>query len=119
MATQMTQTATQLLQQQHQEVKAMFGQMDTATGGARAELFDCLRATLATHETAEEIVVHPTARRLGPDGERVVQARLDEEKAATRALAELEDLGVEGAGFDAKFSAFRAAVLAHAEAEER
>src|SRR5438067_7860961 len=106
MATRTSQTATDLLRQQHEQVKSMFEQMGTTTGHDRAELFDCLRATLAVHETAEEMVVHPMARRAGPDGERVVDARLAEEQEAKQALAELERIGVGGGGFDLRFNSF-------------
>jgi hypothetical protein len=116
---QMTQTATQLLRDQHTQVKGMFQQLDAASGTARAELFDCLRATLAVHETAEEMVVHPMARRFGDEGERIVTARLHEEDQAKQALADLERMGTDAPGFDGHFNSFRAAVLAHAEAEER
>ena len=111
--------ATDLLRQQHQTVKDMFGQMDTARGDARSDLFDCLRATLATHETAEEMVVHPAAKATGAEGARVVEARLAEEAEAKRVLADLEKLTPAGDGFDSKFADFRKAAMAHAEAEER
>jgi hemerythrin superfamily protein len=118
MATKTTQTATDLLRQQHEQVKSMFQQMGAMTGHERAELFDCLRATLAVHETAEEMVVHPMARRAGPEGERIVEARLAEEQEAKQVLAELERIGVGGAAFDGRFTSFQGSVLAHAEAEE-
>lgn len=47
---------------------------------------------LAVHETAEEEIVHPAARRALPDGEAIVKARLQEENEAKKALAELERL---------------------------
>jgi len=112
-------TATELLHRQHEQVKEMFDDFAKATGAKRSELFDCLRATLATHETAEEMIVHPLARHVsGDDGARVVDARLVEEDAAKQLLAELERLGPDHAEFDAKFEKFHRAVLAHAEAEE-
>lgn len=110
---------TELLRGQHRQVEVLFEQVIGADGDARTELFDCLRATLAVHETAEELVVHPAARRLGEDGERIVEARLDEEGKAKEALAELEKLTVHGEGFGPKLLAFKQDVLAHAEAEER
>jgi hemerythrin superfamily protein len=96
----------------------MFTEMDRLEGDKRDELFRCLVATLAVHETAEEEVVHPIARRAGGDANAVVEARLAEEGEAKTMLSELEALGPSGDGFDHKFSQFRSAVLAHAEAEE-
>src|SRR6266542_368853 len=112
------QTVTELLHQQHEEVKGMFDQLSLAVGQARVELFDCLRATLAVHETAEEIVVHPAARKAGGDAGEIVDARLREEDQAKESLAELERIGPGGDGFDARLAAFHQALLSHAEAEE-
>jgi hemerythrin superfamily protein len=120
MANQITRpTATELLRQQHDEVRRMFSQLVPSTGSARAELFDCLRATLAVHETAEEIVVYPEVRALGDEGQRIADARLEEESAAKQMLADLEKIGPEGgAAFDELLEKFRTAVVAHASAEE-
>ena len=114
-----TPTVTQFLRQQHEEVRSLFNEMGTATGAARTELFDCLRAKLAVHETGEEMVVYPAAKKGSGDAETMVASRLDEEDEAKKALAELEKIGPDGEGFDAKFTAFRTAVENHASAEEK
>jgi len=111
-------TATDVLRLQHEQVKFMFGQMEELTGDARRELFDCLRTTLAVHETAEEEVVHPRAKRISDAAQQAVQARLDEESEAKQVLSNLEKLGVDDGKFDELFTEFRSAVLRHAEAEE-
>jgi hemerythrin superfamily protein len=113
------QSATDLLRTQHQHVKAMFADLERSSGPARADLFDQVRATLAVHETVEEMVVHPAARHTGEAGERVVKARLAEESEAKSKLAELEDLTPDGEGFAVKLAGFTRAVLAHAEAEDQ
>jgi hemerythrin superfamily protein len=74
---------------------------------------------MAVHETAEEEVVHPTAKHAIPDGERIVKARLKEENEAKKVLTELEKLSPRSAEFETKLRALQAAVLAHAESEER
>lgn len=111
-------TATDVLRLQHEQVKFMFGQMDELTGDARRELFDCLRTTLAVHETAEEEVVHPRAKRISDVAQQAVEARLHEESEAKQVLSNLEKLGVDDGKFDELFTEFRSAVLRHAEAEE-
>ncbi|MBV8084881.1 MAG: hemerythrin domain-containing protein [Chloroflexi bacterium] len=111
-------TVTEVLRRQHDQVKALFGEMDGADGETRTQVFDCLRALLAVHETAEEEVVYPAARSASGDAESTVDARLKEESEAKTVLSELEKLGPDGEGFAAKFSTFRAAVLDHAEHEE-
>jgi hemerythrin superfamily protein len=108
--------ATALLRQQHEQVKSMFAELFTLQGEHRQELFDCLRATLAAHETAEEMVLYPMARAAGA-GE-IVDRRVQEEDEAKTALAELEKLDANASEFDAKLRAFHADVLKHATAEE-
>jgi hemerythrin superfamily protein len=112
-------SATELLRQRHKEIENMFDATVGAANEQRSELFDCLRATLAVHETVEELFVHPVARRTGPDGERVVKARLKEEAEAAKVLAELENLGSDGDQFGTRLAMLRRAVLEHAEHEEK
>jgi hemerythrin superfamily protein len=111
-------TVTEILHEQHELVRDLFGQVRAATGAERVETFDCLRALLAVHETAEEEVVHPAARKVSDEASAAVKLRLDEEDKAKRMLADLEKLGPDGDGFDELLATFEQAVLAHAEAEE-
>ncbi len=106
------------LVRQHEQVKQGFAAVTAATGDARAEAFTELRRLLAVHETAEEEIVHPRARKEIPGGESIVSARLEEEKEAKQALAELEKLDVDSAEFTEKFTALRDAVIQHAQHEE-
>ncbi len=116
MAETTTRTATEVLHQQHENVKQLFSQLVDARGDARQELFDCLRATLAVHETAEEIVVYPEVRQLG--GDDVADARVAEESEAKQVLADLEKMGAGDPGFGAKIQELQKAVTQHAESEE-
>jgi hypothetical protein len=103
----------------HADIKSMMTDFTVASeSGQRKEIFTELVAKLAVHETAEEEVVHPLARAV-PDGKSIVEQRLEEEDKGKKALAELEQIGVDGPGFDQKFQAVRDEVLAHAEHEER
>jgi hemerythrin superfamily protein len=107
------------LKAQHEQIKNLFERVQTTSGDEREQAFTDLRRLLAVHETAEEEVVHPRARRELSDGDVVVTARLNEEQAAKQTLAELEKLDVDSGEFGSLFDQFRAAVVAHAEAEER
>ena len=107
-----------LLRDQHQQIRGLFNEVETSTPEHRQEAFDRLRRFLAVHETAEEEIVHPLARKAA-NGEAVVEARLTEEHAAKRMLAELEDMGADSPQFPPRFAEFRRAVLDHAEHEER
>jgi hemerythrin superfamily protein len=106
------------LKAQHEEIKGRFQQVLGTTGEQRQAAFDDLRRLLAVHETAEEEVVHPRAKRAITDGESIVDARLSEENEAKKVLAALEELDVNSAEFDQRFAAFQLDVIAHAEAEE-
>ena len=119
MASPATLSATQLLRQRHKEIEDLFTRTLAVSGDERRELFDCLRATLAVHETTEEMFVHPLARKIGGDkAERVVADRLAEEREATKTLKKLEDLGSDGDQFATHLTMFQRAVHEHAEAEE-
>jgi hemerythrin-like domain-containing protein len=116
-ATQEQDVVTMLVEQHHQ-VRNLFGELNTATGDRKRELFEDLVRLLAVHETAEEEVVHPIARRKIDGGEQVVETRLQEEDQAKRALGELYDLGVDNPEFDNKLVPFEQAVEQHATREE-
>lgn len=63
--------------------------------------------------------MHPRAKQKLPGGEKVVDARLEEEHEAEKLLAELESLDVDSKEFTGKLTKLRDAVIAHAEHEER
>jgi hemerythrin superfamily protein len=107
------------LKGQHKLVKSLFETVITTTGEERTRSFYALRRLMAVHETVEEEIVHPAARRELPDGNAIVDARLDEENAAKAALTDLERLNADSPEFDAKIRTLRSKVLAHAEAEEQ
>src|ERR1022692_3264242 len=107
------------LKAQHEQIKELFEKVFAADGSQRAEPFLALRQFIAVHETAEEEIVHPVALRELPSGEAIVTARLKEEKAAKATRAELEGLAVASREFETELLRLQAAVLAHAEREER
>jgi iron-sulfur cluster repair protein YtfE (RIC family) len=112
-------TVVDLLIHQHQEIRRLFARVEKATGKARREAFDQLRQLLAVHETAEEEVVHPVARRTIGNGERLIDARLKEEREGKEILQKLEKIGTDAEEFKPLFARLRTAVEAHAEHEER
>src|ERR1044071_9234155 len=90
------------LKDQHQEIKARFGEVLALEGEDRQSAFMELRRLLAVHETAEEEIVHPAARSNLPDGEAIVEARLKEENEAKQVLSEVEDTESDSARCEAK-----------------
>jgi len=107
------------LKAQHQQIKSLFAQTLESSGDQREQAFLDLRRLLAVHETAEEEVVHPRARKQLDDGPQVVDARLAEENEAKHALAELEQLEPDSPEFSAGLVQLRDDVVEHAEAEEQ
>jgi len=107
------------LEEQHEQIEAGFDEVLGTSGEDRKNAFVALRRLLAVHETAEEEIVHPAARRALPDGEIVVQARLQEENEAKQVLGALEDLDVGSAEFERQFVLLQSMVLRHARAEEQ
>jgi len=105
-----------ILLEQHARVRELFEDVRGSAGDERREHFNELRALLAVHETAEQIVLRPnTAERVNA---RLADARIEEEVEATKALAELEELDVNSPAFAASFAQFEKSVTEHAEAEE-
>lgn len=113
-----TKDVVDLLIEQHAHIRELFTKVGQARSTVtRQHAFEELRRFLAVHETAEELITHPTARM--SDGNDVVDARLREEDAAKELLAELDHLDLDDDRFPGKLAELKTAVLAHAEAEER
>jgi hemerythrin superfamily protein len=105
-----------VLLEQHARIRDLFADVQRADGEHKQHAFDELRALLAVHETAEEMVLRPVTKQTA--GERVADARNQEESEANEVLKELEKLDVGSSEFDAKIAEFEKAVDDHAEAEE-
>ncbi|MFE9138850.1 hemerythrin domain-containing protein [Streptomyces sp. NPDC007355] len=108
-----------LLMRQHGDIRNLFDEVEAGSGDERRDAFRRLVRLLAVHETAEEEVVHPYARRVLSGGAQVVDDRLAEEKAAKESLATLDDLDTDDPTFMPRFLKLRKDVQEHARAEER
>jgi hemerythrin superfamily protein len=106
-----------ILLEQHARIRDLFTDVKGAAGDHKQQAFDELRALLAVHETAEEMIVRPVAKDTA--GEQEAEARNHEEEEANKVLAELEKMDVRSAEFDAQFAKFERAVIDHAEREEQ
>jgi hemerythrin superfamily protein len=104
---------------QHKRIKSLFAETLAASGKSREQAFVELRRLLAVHETAEEEIVHPRAKRVIPNGDKIVGALLDEEHEAKTALSELEKLDVDDQSFTEKLTELRDAAVEHAAQEEK
>lgn len=109
----------ELLKAQHTRIRELLDEVAATKGEERKRCFHELVRLLAVHETAEEEVVHPFARRHIDGGELVVKDRIEEEEHAKQALARLDDMDPDSPEFLDQFAALRQDVLAHADSEER
>ncbi|MFG2075175.1 Hemerythrin HHE cation binding domain-containing protein [Nonomuraea maritima] len=108
-----------LLQAQHGMIRDMFDEVEQAPKKQRGEAFTRLVRLLAVHETAEEEIVHPYARGKIDGGDGVVDDRLAEEREAKELLSRMDEAGADAPDFLENLATLRAAVEAHARAEER
>ncbi|OKK03647.1 MULTISPECIES: hemerythrin domain-containing protein [unclassified Streptomyces] len=107
-----------VLLRQHALIRDLFSEVKGAEGGRpKQEAFDALRALLAVHETAEEMILRPVATDTAGAAE--ADARNREEKAANQVLAELERMDVSSPEFDELLRRFEKDVIEHAEHEEK
>ena len=104
---------------QHSQIRDLFDEVENTLGQDRKNAFDRLVRLLAVHETAEEEIIHPLARRTLPGGEEIVDDRLEEEHNAKEKLARIEGMDLETPQFLTELDELRIAVLTHARAEER
>ncbi|MFC7841690.1 hemerythrin domain-containing protein [Streptomyces sp. NPDC057382] len=108
-----------MLMRQHGDIRNLFDEVERTTGDERRAAFRNLVQLLAVHETAEEEVVHPFTRSTGPDGEKVVEDRLREEREAKELLSRLDGMDTDDPKFLTELLTLRLDVMAHARAEER
>src|SRR5690606_7099641 len=109
----------ELLIAQHGVIRNMFDDVEQAAPDKRKEAFTRLVRVLAVHETAEEEILHPFARTAMDGGSAVVDDRLQEENEAKQLLQQMDQAGVDAPDFMENLQVLRAAVEAHARAEER
>lgn len=110
----------EVLLDQHGQIRQLLEEVEQASSPeARRGPFGALVRLLAVHEAAEEQVLHPVARLRLPNGDKVADARIQEEEESKRLLQELERMGPEHEDFESRFARVRELVLTHAQNEER
>ena len=112
----MPQGIIEALRNDHDEMREMFAELETATGEHRRDLFHQLLSELVRHEVAEEEILRPVSKR--DAGEEIANARNREESKAEELLKEMEKLDPSTAEFTLKLATLRQEVESHAAAEE-
>lgn len=114
-----TPDVVEFLYGQHSRVRDLMMEVLAFSGEERKASFRELVRLLSVHETAEEEVLHPVARRHLVAGDAIVDDRLTEERAAKELLAELDGMDPDDERFLPMFRALRGAVIDHAVSEQR
>jgi uncharacterized protein YdcH (DUF465 family) len=120
--------AFQVLKKDHEEMKTMLAQLEegpkVSTGATADQLKQRKRAVEAMiieeakHEAVEQQYFWPAVRKVGPEGERVADAGLEQEAEADPILANLDRLKADDAEFEGLLMAFISAARAHIAFEE-
>jgi hemerythrin superfamily protein len=103
---------------QHKDVAQRLSAVLNKTGSDRTEEFESLAKFLPVHEASEQAVIYPALRALGDEGTRIVEARTQEEGAASDVITKLKSLDTGSAEFETTFTEFSAKVHQHAASEE-
>ena len=104
------------LKQDHDEVRQLLADVESATGEQRRDQFQRLVGELIRHEVSEEEILRPVSKRLA--GEQIAKARIQEESEAEGLLKEMEKLDPATREFAQKLAKLRTEVERHARAEE-
>ena len=108
-----------VLLEDHQEFRTLFSELETADPHDRQELFAYAVERLASHEAAEEALVHRTVRDHVPEGREIAEAVLAEEADAEQLLKDMTEMEPDSQEFIAALARLRDQVLEHAQHEER
>ena len=113
--------ATDLLKQQHKEVKALFKKVEnTENARERRRLMEEIATALEGHTTIEEEMFYPAVRGLETQkAEEMVMEAFEEHHVVKLVLAELPQVDPEDERFEAKMTVLSELVEHHADEEEK
>ena len=109
--------AFQLLKNDHKIVSALFDQIESASGKAKAQLFTRLKSELDVHALIEEKIFYPALENKKESREITLEA-YEEHKVVKDLLAELANGSSANEKWDAKLKVLRENVDHHVEEEE-
>ena len=114
--------ATQLLKDQHREVKELFQQVqDTEDAEERRDLMEQITERLQTHMMIEEAIFYPAVQEAANSGknEEMVPEAYEEHHVVKLVLDELPDVDPEDERFKAKMTVLSELVDHHVQEEEK
>ncbi|MEO6954295.1 MAG: hemerythrin domain-containing protein [Polyangia bacterium] len=107
--------AIKLLDQQHDEVSALFKKIDAAKGNAKVALFDQVADALAIHCTIEEKIFYPAV--FGANTEDLLMEAVEEHLGAKRLIADLLSMTPDDPHYQAKCAVLSEQVAHHVKEE--
>ncbi|HKO60609.1 MAG TPA: hemerythrin domain-containing protein [Pyrinomonadaceae bacterium] len=107
----------QLLKNDHQIVSGLFDQIESASGGAKTQLFNRLKSELDVHALIEEKIFYPALENKKESREITLEA-YEEHKVVKDLLSELANGSAADEEWDAKLKVLRENVDHHVEEEE-
>jgi hemerythrin superfamily protein len=109
--------ATELLKEQHDEVKDLFEQFEASEEQAeQREIFIQIADALSAHATIEEKIFYPSVK--VKDTEDLLREALEEHLAAKRVIADLLELDASDETFEPKVKVLQEQIEHHVEEEE-
>ena len=108
--------ATELLKQQHKEVKELFEEYEGAEESEKQELFERIADDFAAHGEIEEKIFYPAVY-VGPLKEKLREA-VEEHLECKRLVADLLKMEPSDEQFDAKMKVLQELIEHHVEEEE-
>ena len=109
--------ALELLKQDHQEVKELFKEAESAEGKQKTEVFAKIKKALETHTRIEEGIFYPTMEKKEELKDMVLES-LEEHKQVKTLLKEMDALVSDSEKFEPKLKVLQENVEHHAEEEE-
>ena len=111
--------AITFLTKEHEEAKALFEQIETATDTAtKAQLLTKVIGALRAHTKIEEEVLYPLIREELQGGTKLFEEAMQEHQEAKKAMNELESLSPDSKEWTDHFEILMHGVLHHAKEEE-
>jgi hemerythrin superfamily protein len=115
----MGQDMVNVLVKDHEEVKELFREIESATDGkTRRAKADQVTAELVRHSVAEEMYLYPAARKVLSNGDQLADHEIEEHAEAEQLLKRWEKMDGDDPEFMSVFREMSQAVLHHIEEEE-
>lgn len=111
--------ATELLKNQHREVKQLFGKAKKAESSDRREILDTIAEKLEMHMRIEEEIFYPAVCELGKKAdEEMIPEAFEEHHVVRLVLEELPDVDTDDERYGAKVTVLDELVEHHVKEEE-